>query len=109
MKVLTFIFRQRGVLSNGFEIRIPVTVAVAKTWIPYQHIMEFDLVAISLEKSYHSPVQLLPAGFVEEYIVDARKQCAHCHKDNTKKIHSMLELFYLIRVGLYQMVEGAEN
>ena len=45
MKVLTFTFRQRGVLSEGFEIRTPVTVPVVKIWYFCQRIIEFDSAA----------------------------------------------------------------
>jgi hypothetical protein len=34
-KAPTFTFRQRGVLSEGFEIRTPVTVPVVKIWNSY--------------------------------------------------------------------------
>ena len=41
-KAPTFAFRQRGVLSEGFEIRTPVIVPVVKTWNSCQHIIGFD-------------------------------------------------------------------
>lgn len=37
IKALTFIFRPRAVLSEGFEIRIPVILPVVQFWISCQH------------------------------------------------------------------------
>lgn len=42
MKAPTFTFRQRGVLSEGFKIRTPVTVPVVKIWYSCQRGVEFD-------------------------------------------------------------------
>ena len=42
MKTPIFTFRQRGVLSEGFEIRTPVTVPVVKIWDLCQCIIGFD-------------------------------------------------------------------
>lgn len=38
----TFTFRQRSVLSEGFEMRPPVTVPVVKIWSSCQRIIGFD-------------------------------------------------------------------
>jgi hypothetical protein len=44
-KAPAFTFRQRGVLSEGFEIRTPVTVPGVKIWNSCQRIIGFDPVA----------------------------------------------------------------
>ena len=38
----TLTFRQRGVLSEGFEIRTPVTVPMVKIWNLCQRIIGFE-------------------------------------------------------------------
>lgn len=49
-KALTFIFRQRGVLSEGFEIRTPVTVPVVKIWYSCQRGVEYLFTRLPRER-----------------------------------------------------------
>ena len=44
-KAPTFTFRQRSVLSSGFEMRTPQIVPRVKFWNSCQHLTGFDLAA----------------------------------------------------------------
>lgn len=51
----------------------------------------------------------MQACFIEEYIVGTGRDYAYYYDDNTKQIYSMPELFYVMRVGLHQVVKCAED
>jgi hypothetical protein len=57
----------------------------------------------------NDPVHYLEDRFTEEEIIYGRNKCARDYDDNPKQVHSMPELFYLMRVGLHQVVESARE